>query len=683
MLRAPLHGTLSGDAPNLTYTPFEDYSGADRLTFRVNDGNADSDTEAVTFSVEAVNDAPVLTRAILKQRVDEGEAFSLDVRANFSDIDSDSLLYSASPADNGLGSDFPAWLSFEGSVFRGTPREGDAGSFGVNVTATDTGGESVTTSFTLTVLAVNDAPTTIALSNNTVQENQPANTLVGMLSSEDVDSSTFTYSLAAGEGGADNRSFTVQGDALRTARRFDFEKKQNYNVRVRSDDGAGGTFEKPFVVKVQNVDDIAPEVTFPKPADAPANGLELKLDQPAILKGTVKDKNAVASVKLFAGGTSLGAATLEGGPKDRTWRFTYTPQRAGRITLRAVATDAAGNKAEKRLEAKVVRRGTGRFAFAQVLPSSDSVSAALGDFDRDGDLDLFEVNDGPNQVYLNRGDASFLSAQGLVSVTSRDVALGDLDKDGDLDAAEANDGSSRVYLGNGDGTFLNGHTFAPADSRGVALGDFNKDGKLDVLEANAGASRIYLGNGDGKFRPGPTFAEADSADVAVGDFDKDGDLDVLEVNKGKSQVYLNKGKGQFKPGHTFAEVDSVQVAVGHLNKDGKLDVVEVDARSVQVYLNNGNATFRRVQGLASLNSRGVALGDLDDDGDLDIVTANEGGSSQVFLNSFSEGGGVTFSAFQGLGFADSRGVALGDLDGDRALDVLEANGGFSRVYLGR
>src|SRR5262249_28623845 len=44
----PGHGSLSGTAPNLTYTPANGYSGADSFTFRVNDGQADSNTATVS-----------------------------------------------------------------------------------------------------------------------------------------------------------------------------------------------------------------------------------------------------------------------------------------------------------------------------------------------------------------------------------------------------------------------------------------------------------------------------------------------------------------------------------------------------------------------------------------------------------------------------------------------------------
>ena len=55
----PAHGTLSGTAPNLTYTPAANYNGPDSFTFKVNDGTVDSATATVSITVTPVNDAPV------------------------------------------------------------------------------------------------------------------------------------------------------------------------------------------------------------------------------------------------------------------------------------------------------------------------------------------------------------------------------------------------------------------------------------------------------------------------------------------------------------------------------------------------------------------------------------------------------------------------------------------------
>src|SRR5207253_450129 len=59
IVSAPAHGTLSGTAPNLSYTPAADFNGADSLTFKVNDGTVDSNTATVAITVVAVNDPPV------------------------------------------------------------------------------------------------------------------------------------------------------------------------------------------------------------------------------------------------------------------------------------------------------------------------------------------------------------------------------------------------------------------------------------------------------------------------------------------------------------------------------------------------------------------------------------------------------------------------------------------------
>jgi hypothetical protein len=60
LVTQPTHGTLSGTAPNLTYTPTADYFGADGFTFKVNDGEADSAVVKVTISVGSIKDAPVV-----------------------------------------------------------------------------------------------------------------------------------------------------------------------------------------------------------------------------------------------------------------------------------------------------------------------------------------------------------------------------------------------------------------------------------------------------------------------------------------------------------------------------------------------------------------------------------------------------------------------------------------------
>jgi len=100
----------------------------------------------------------------------------------------------------------------------------------------------------------NSAPTDIALSNSSVAENEPVNTIVGTLSTTDPDAGdTFTYTLVSGTGDTDNGSFNINGSSLRTSASFDYETKNSYSIRVRSIDQGSLWVEKQFTITVTDV----------------------------------------------------------------------------------------------------------------------------------------------------------------------------------------------------------------------------------------------------------------------------------------------------------------------------------------------------------------------------------------------------------------------------------------------
>ena len=126
-----------------------------------------------------------------------------------------------------------------------------------------TGSTAVTVNFTLTVTNVNEAPTDIIVSSNSVTENQSSGTVVGNLSTTDVDvGDTFTYALVSGTGDTDNGSFTLSNGQLQTNASFDFETKSSYSIRVRSTDQGNLTFEKVFTITVTNVNEAPTGVSL-------------------------------------------------------------------------------------------------------------------------------------------------------------------------------------------------------------------------------------------------------------------------------------------------------------------------------------------------------------------------------------------------------------------------------------
>ncbi|MDZ4689514.1 MAG: cadherin domain-containing protein [Planctomycetaceae bacterium] len=171
-------------------------------------------------------------------------------------------------------------------------------------------------SVTMNVTGANNPPTNIGLSATAVAENQPAGTVVGNFSTTDPDAGdSFTYTLVTGTGSADNGSFTIAGNQLKTASSFDFEAKSSYTIRIRSTDQGGLYFEKTFTIGVTDAVENQPPTNMALSATAVAE------NQPA---GTVVGN--FSSTDPDAGNT-----------------FTYTPV-AGTGSADNASFSIAGNQ---------------------------------------------------------------------------------------------------------------------------------------------------------------------------------------------------------------------------------------------------------------------------------------------------------------------------------------------------
>ena len=210
--------------------------------------------KALTITIKNVNESPT-DIALSTSSINENVVINSTVGTlNSTDVDAgNTFTYTLA---SGSGDMDNASFNISGNSLRITnsPDFETKNSYSVRLRTTDQGGLTYEKAFAITINDVNDSPTNIALSEQSINENVAANTTVGTLSSTDDDTgNTFTYILVAGSGDTDDASFNISGNSLRISFSPDFEKKSSYSVRIRTTDQGGLTFEKAIIITINDV----------------------------------------------------------------------------------------------------------------------------------------------------------------------------------------------------------------------------------------------------------------------------------------------------------------------------------------------------------------------------------------------------------------------------------------------
>jgi hypothetical protein len=391
-----------------------------------------------------------------------------------------------------------------------------------------------------------------------------------------------------------------------------------------------------------------------------------------------------------------------------------------------------------------------------------SAGLALFDFDGDGDEDIYFLNGSPqppesgkgpaprDALYRNDGDFGFtdVTEQAGVGDTHHGlgVAAGDFDEDGDLDLYLNNFGPNVLYRNNGDGTFTdialeagvgNGHKVGA----GCCFLDSENDGDLDLYVASyvkfSYASHVphtfmglpaypsplryepepdtlYRNNGDGSFtdisvEAGIAQHAGTGMGTVCGDYDNDGDTDVFVGNDVMENfLFQNDGRGRFEEVGLLTGVaydvhgvphGSMGTDFGDYDNDGWFDlfVTSYGNEMATLFHNLGTGLFvdvSRQSGVGAPTLPHVTWGhgfiDFDNDGDRDLYVAcgdlddnverrNDATAYElpnILLMNTGDGRFTDVSRASGDGMAvrrSSRGAAFDDLDADGRVDVVVLN----------
>lgn len=330
------------------------------------------------------------------------------------------------------------------------------------------------------------------------------------------------------------------------------------------------------------------------------------------------------------------------------------------------------------------------------------MGVAVADVDNNGYDDLYVTNYGPNRLYLNLGDGNFRESAAMSGVAgdawSSSAAFGDYDLDGDVDLYVAN------YL-----------EFDPN-----ALPDDSQLCRYRGIRVQCGprgmvatGDRFFENRGNGRFADVSVASGIGSVSDAYGlgviwaDYDNDGDQDIYVANDSTANfLFQNDGDETFSELALLAgvalsangsEQAGMGVDFGDYDNNGLMDLAVTNFSDDYnaLYRNEGDGLFLDVSYKAGLAeptwaklSWGIQFADLDLDGDLDIVIADGHVYPEVDRHDFglryrqpnsaflNDGDGSFLSAGLppgALNAASSRGLAIGDINNDGALDILIAN----------
>ncbi|MBE9225656.1 DUF4347 domain-containing protein [Phormidium sp. LEGE 05292] len=411
-------------------------------------------------------------------------------------------------------------------------------SYSVRVRANDRKGGFFDKALTVAVYdlpdttAINSAPIDLSLSSANVAENLAVNTIVGTFSSIDPDvGDTFTYSLVTGTGSTDNAAFQIAGNTLQTAQSFNFESKSAYSIRIRTDDGKGGIFEKPFTIGIQDLNE-APFITAAIANQTTTTGTAFSYIVPTTTFSDPDAGDAITLSATLSDGSAL-PTWLSFDPTTRAFSGTPTSTNLGTVNLLLRATDRGGLSTTTGFSLTVnsvtsgtnATTGTAGDDYLVGSSSADTIQGLAGNDTIDGGLGADSLIGGSgNDIYivdnisdvivenLNEGiDTVQSSVTYTLGNNVENLSLtgtGTINGTGNnLDNAIAGNSAKNILTGGVGNDSLNG---------GAGNDTLNGGDGNDILDGGTGADRLVGNAGNDTYivdNTGDTVVEASNSGI--------------------------------------------------------------------------------------------------------------------------------------------------------------------------
>ncbi len=311
----------------ITYTPNANFNGTDTITYNISDGNGGTSTAIVTVTVTPQNDAPTAVPLPARANVD-ADVVSVPVAGNFTDLDGDTLSFTATGLPTGLSINSATGL-IQGTIAPSASQDAPNGIFTVTVTASDGNGGTVSTTFSWTVTN----PPPVAVDDINIATPEDTSIVIPVLTNDsDPDGDNLTVTTAS----AGNGTVTINPltGAITYTPNPDFNGVDTITYTIS--DGNGGTATATATVTVGAVND-APVSTALSPQNN-VDGAAVSLPVAASFSDVDNATLAFSATGLPAGLTIDPATGLISGTIDRN----ASQPNGGLYSVTVTATDAGG-----------------------------------------------------------------------------------------------------------------------------------------------------------------------------------------------------------------------------------------------------------------------------------------------------------------------------------------------------